>query len=106
MRRIVLIGLLFFAGSASAGCNQDGAQKVLSAISRMGSWRVLESAMTIEFKWGPDIDNATPRERLKLFEAFANADACIVGQARKIEYYRRGKLIGRASPDSGIKLVE
>lgn len=72
----------------------------------MGSWKVLDSAVAIEFKWGADIDNATPREKLKLFEAFANADACIVGQARRIEFYRRGKLIGKASPDSGIKVVD
>lgn len=106
MRRIMLAALMLVASSAFADCSKESANKVLKVMSQMGSWKVLDSALTIEFKWGSDIDNTTPRERLKLFETFANADACIVGRARKIEYYRRGKLIGLASPDFGIKLVD
>lgn len=106
MRAILFLLSIFCLGSAQADCNKESANKILASMSKMGGWKVLDSALAIEFKFSSDIDHTTPRERLKLFEAFANADACIVGRARKIEYFRKGKLIGVASPEFGIKVVD
>jgi len=39
-----------------------------------------------------------------MITAFADADACITGTARAIEFYRNGKLVGEASPTYGIRL--
>jgi len=57
----------------------------------------------------------TPNDRLAvvvgampigLIKTFADSDACLNGSAREIKYYRKGKLVGKASPTTGIKLLD
>jgi len=58
----------------------------------------------VEFKWGQDWDNYTPQNKIDMITTFANSDACLAGNARTIKFYRKGKLVGEASPTWGIKL--
>lgn len=44
------------------------------------------------------------RQRLELLRAFAEGDGCLTGKTREISFYRLGKLVGRASPWSGVQL--
>lgn len=103
--RLVLLSffLIVISGSSYAACDVAGATQLQSMLKELGSWKMV--GKVVEFKWGMAIDQATPSERLKLLTSFADSDACIYGKARPIEFYRNGKLIGRASPDFGIKLV-
>lgn len=73
-------------------------------LREMASWS--EKGGKIRFDWGADWDAADRRQRLGLITTFADSDACLTGRAREIEYYRKGKLVGRASPTKGISLAE
>lgn len=105
MKKIIFAVILIVVSSSSfAACDAAGAVQLQSSLRQLGSWKNVGSV--VEFKWGPAFDDLTPSERLKMLEAFANTDACIYGKARAIDFYRKGKLVGRASPTFGIKLVD
>ena len=70
----------------------------------MATWHEKDGKIT--FKWGSDWDHAAPHERLGLIRSFADSDACLSGSAREINFYRTGKLVGKASPTSGIRLID
>jgi hypothetical protein len=56
--------------------------------------------------WIYAIDKQPETERLKMVTTYANMDACITGSAREIHFYRKGRVMGIASPVTGIKLVK
>lgn len=99
---LVLVVCIGIAGSANAECNIKQAVKVQGMMREMAMWK--EVGGKIEVKWSGDWDQWTPSERTGMITTFANADACISGKARAIEFYRNGKLVGEASPTFGIKL--
>lgn len=103
MKAIVALCLALSIPVAAA-CNKDAARDVQQQLRAMATWQKVGNV--IELKWGPDWDNWTPRERLQLVTVFADSDACLSGGAFEIEYYRRGKLVARASPGFGIRLVK
>jgi len=70
----------------------------------MGTWQ--EAGGQLTFTWGSDWDHANSLQRLDLIKVFADSDACLTGKARQIKYYRKGKLVGEASPVTGIKLLD
>ncbi len=98
------LALAFLFSSQAFACDAEGAVKLERMYREMGTW--YEKAGVVTFKWAADWDEATPKERLGLISGFANTDACLTGKARPIEFYRKGKLVGKASPTWGIKLVE
>ena len=105
MKKIVfLLVAVSFLSFSSAGfaCDKEAARKVQNNLKDMGTW--YEKDGRISFKWGNDWDDLTPDERLNLITVFADSDACLSGKAREIKYYRKGKLVGEASPMWGIKL--
>lgn len=55
--------------------------------------------------WTFAIEKQPEAKRLQMVTAYADMDACLPGAAREIMFYRKGKLMGVASPTSGIRLV-
>jgi len=88
----------------SFACDKDASRKVQAMSKEMGTWQEISGG--VSFTWGSDWDHANSQQRLGLITTFSDADACLTGKARKIKYYRNGKLVGEASPNSGIKLLE
>jgi hypothetical protein len=88
----------------SFACDREAAFKVQVMLRDMATWQ--EKNGKINFTWGSDWDHASSQQRLGLIKSFADSDACLTGSAREIKYYRKGKLVGEASPTTGIKLLE
>ncbi len=86
------------------GCDQGASRKVQGMMRDMGSWQ--EKSGVITFKWKADWDQLSPDERLGLIRGFADSDACLTGRPREISFYRMGKLVGKASPAAGIRLIQ
>jgi hypothetical protein len=99
----LLVAILCFSCSWNAlACDKEASLRVQTLLKDMATWH--EKGGRITFNWGSDWDSLTPEKRLGLIQTFANSDACLSGEAREIKYYRRNKLVGEASPTSGIKL--
>jgi hypothetical protein len=85
-------------------CDKVDAAKVQFALSEMGAqWSEKDGRVT--FHWGWEWDGAARAQRLGLLRAFADGDVCLAGQTREISFYRKGKLVGKASPRFGVQLV-
>lgn len=85
-------------------CDKVDAAKVQSVLSEMGAqWSERDGRVTLH--WGWEWDGAAGAQRLGLLRAFADGDVCLTGQAREISFFRKGKLVGMASPTSGVQLV-
>lgn len=54
-------------------------------------------------QWGKDWDSYDTQTKKKMIEVIANTDACLNGEARDIEFYRRVTLVGTAN-HGGINL--
>ncbi len=104
------LAVAFVAASAVAfptpafACDQAAARKVQTMLHDMATWYEKDGKVT--FKWGSDWDHAAPHERLGLIRTFADSDTCLTGRPREIGFFRMGKLVGKASPTTGIRLVE
>lgn len=83
-------------------CNVNYAKKIQKNFKQMATWKVMDGVVI--FKWGYVWDDLAPEERLKLIQGFADSDACIIGKAREIRFYRKGNLVGKADPTWGIEL--
>lgn len=55
--------------------------------------------------WKYAIEKRSKSEQLKMVTTFADMDACLRGSAFEIMFYRKGKLMGIASPTTGVRLV-
>jgi hypothetical protein len=102
LEEIKLIERVTQSATKSKVCDQSAALKVQSMLQDMATWE--EKGDTVAFKWGSDWDSVTSEQRLGLIRTFADSDACLTGKAREIKYYRKGKLVGEASPTRGVKL--
>ncbi|MCC8997420.1 MAG: hypothetical protein LM517_10335 [Nitrosomonas sp.] len=100
---LVAASAVIFSTSAFA-CDQAAARKVQTMLHDMATWYEKDGKIT--FKWGSDWDHAAPHERLGLIRGFADSDACLTGRPREISFFRMGKLVGKASPTTGIRLVD
>lgn len=88
----------------SFACDQNAARNVQAMLREMGTWQ--EKGGQVIFIWGSDWDYSNQQQKLGLIKTFADSDACLTGTAREIKYYRNGKLVGIASPTSGVRLVD
>lgn len=88
---------------ASFACDRSAAYTVQSNLQ--GLAQVSESQGRVTFNWGPVWDGQNDQSRLRLIRTAADADACITGAARDIRFYSNGRLVGVASPTSGIRLI-
>lgn len=105
-KRAMLVAVFIFCllPLVSFACDLDAARNVQVMLRDMGTWQ--EKGGKVIFTWGSDWDYADAQQRLGLIKVFADSDACLTGSAREIKYYRKGKLVGEASPTWGIKLVD
>ncbi len=101
---VVVLSIHLLLPIVSFACDRDAAMQVQTMLKTMGTWR--EKSGELTFIWGSDWDHANSQVRLGLTRAFANSDACLTGKARVIKYYRKGELVGEASPTAGIRLLE
>jgi len=100
---VVLTFTLLFSASAIA-CDRAAAQRVQELLREIAAWQ--EKAGVSTFQLGSVWDEAAPHERLGLVRSFADSDACLMGRAREISFYRVGKLVAKALPTSGIRLIK
>lgn len=85
-------------------CDRAAAQQVQQTLRQMATWHERDGVIT--FEWGRDWDTVDAQKRESLIRAFADSEACLTGRAKEIDYYRNGKLVGRASPVYGIRLMK
>ena len=104
MKTLAALVLALFCSTSALACDKAAARKVQSMLREMASWSEKEDRIT--FRWGSDWDQTASHQRLGLVRAFADSDACLTGRAREVNFYRMGKLVGKASPTTGIRLVE
>jgi hypothetical protein len=104
MKRILIAISLALLAIPAIACDKTSSQKVQSMLHDMGTWYEKDGVTT--FKWGSDWDELAPHERKKMITVFADSDACLSGRAREIRFYRKGRLVGQASPNSGISLID
>lgn len=98
------IVLLLAQPASAVPCNTRAAAEVMVGIREFAQWRIEGDHLAVH--WIYKIEKRPIAERLKMVETYANMDACITGEAREIHFYRKNKIMGIASPISGIRLVD
>lgn len=88
----------------STSCNKEAAQDVQLAIRKLADWHMEGDHLTVH--WTYAIEKQTETKRLLMITTYADMDACLGGAAREIMFYRKGKLMGIASPIRGLKLLK
>ena len=87
-----------------ASCNKEAAQDVQFAIRKLAGWHMEGDHLTVH--WTYAIEKQPEAKRLQMITTYADMDACLGGAAREIMFYRKGKLMGIASPTTGIRTVK
>ena len=104
MKTAATLVLAALCATSAIACDKVDAAKVQLALSDMGAeWYEQDGRVTLE--WGWAWDGAARAQRLELLRAFASGDGCLTGRARDINFYRKGRLVGMASPTAGVQLV-
>lgn len=85
-------------------CNKAAAQDIQFGIREFAKWGIEGDHLAVH--WVYAIDKLPAMERLKMVTVYADMDACLRGSAFEIVFYRKGKIMGIASPTSGIRLVK
>ena len=84
-------------------CNKEAAQDVQFGIREFAKWHIEGDHLAVH--WIYAIEKQPEVKRLQMVTTYADMDACLGGAAREIMFYRKGKLMGIASPTSGLRLV-
>ncbi len=92
------------AGPAQAECNRQAAMEVQSMLGEFSKSHVEGDHLAVY--WTYKIEKDSEPKRLKMVKTYTDMDACLAGQAREIMFYRKDKLMGIASPTSGIRLIK
>lgn len=87
-----------------ASCVKESAQDVQLAIRKLAGWHIEGDHLTVH--WTYAIEKQPEAKRLQMITAYADMDACLGGAAREIMFYRNGKIMGIASPTSGLRLLK
>lgn len=88
----------------SQSCNKVAAQDVQRGLSEFAKSHIEGDHLTVH--WTYAIEKQPEAKRLKMITTYADMDACLGAAAREIMFYRKGKLMGIASPISGLKLIK
>ena len=100
---LCLLGLSLICISAAFACDKNSAREVDAMVSQMGTKKVKGNNVT--FKWGKDWNHMDSIQKEKMIRAVADSDACLLGLPREIKFYSpKGKLVGIASPETGINV--
>jgi len=84
-------------------CNKMAAQEVQLGIREFAKSHIEGDHLAVH--WVYAIERQPEAKRLQMVTAYADMDACLGGAAREIMFYRKGKLMGIASPTTGVRLV-
>lgn len=105
MKKILAIVLIAASAAASAlECDKSAALNVKVMMRDLATWRTEGDHIAVY--WTYAIENNPRTKQLQMVRTYADTDACLTGGAREIHFYRKKKLIGIASPTSGIRLVD
>lgn len=105
MKTATALLLSLVLGTPVLACDKVDAAKVQLALAEMGaSWS--EQGSGVVLHWGREWDGAAAPQRARLLQAFADGDACLAGRPREIAFYRKGQLVGRSAPASGVQLLD
>ncbi|NHQ93343.1 hypothetical protein [Janthinobacterium lividum] len=96
------LALSFAAGAAP--CNKTAAQEVQRGLSEFAKSHIEGDHLTVH--WTYAIEKQPEAKRLQMVTTYADMDACLGGAAREIMFYRKGKLMGIASPNTGVRLLK
>lgn len=84
-------------------CNKMAAQDVQRGLGEFAKSHIEGDHLAVH--WTFAIEKQPESKRLQMITTYADMDACLGGAAREIMFYRKGKLMGIASPTSGLRLV-
>lgn len=87
-----------------ASCNKKAAQDVQFAIRKLAGWHIEGDHLTVH--WTYAIEKQPEAKRLQMVTTYADMDACLGDAAREIMFYRKGKLMGIASPITGVRIIK
>lgn len=103
MKNLTAMVLSALCAMPASACDKVDAAKVQLVFAELGvSWS--EQGGHIAVEWGRAWDGAGADRRLRLLRTFAQADACVSGVTRAIDFHRNGRLVGTASA-AGMALV-
>jgi hypothetical protein len=101
---VAVLALGGAAKASAAGCDIDAATKVQTNLLQMASW--YETEGVVKFTWKDNVGTLPRDQQLGLIKTFADSDACMQGmKAREIQFFLNGKMMGVASPASGVRLL-
>ncbi len=103
MAVFIVIATAFF--TQAQACDKAAAKKVMSLMSSSMVYSVSKDAGWVIVTFGNDYFSWTDQQCEAIVTAYANADACITGKARSLEFRSpSGKLIARADSFRGIQM--
>lgn len=100
----VTAGLALSLAAGAASCDKVAARDVQRSLSEFAKSHIEGDHLTVHWTYG--IEKQPEAKRLQMVTTYADMDACLRGGAREIMFYRKGKLMGIASPISGLRLVK
>ena len=107
----MILKSIFFAGvfalpvaAIAVPCNKTAAQDVQQGISEFAKEHIEGDHLAVH--WTFAIEKQPEAKRLQMVRTYADMDACLAGGAREIMFYRKGKIMGIASPTMGVRLVK
>jgi hypothetical protein len=102
---IIIISLFVAALAQSQACDKASAKKLLASMRPEMVSKVSTEDGWIVVVFGKDYFSWTDRQCEGIVTTYANADACLTGKARSLEFRSpSGKLIARADSFRGIKM--
>nr|WP_315249260.1 hypothetical protein [uncultured Duganella sp.] len=88
----------------AGSCNKSAAMDVRTMLDEFAKTHIEGDHLAVH--WIYKIEKESEPKRLKMVQTYADMDACLSGGAREIMFYRKNKLMGIASPDTGVRLVK
>ena len=98
------VGLTLSISASAVPCNKAAAHDIQFSIREFAKWNIEGDHLAV--RWLYAIEKEPEAKRLKMITAYADMDACLRGSAFEIMFYRKGKLMGIASPTSGVRLIK
>lgn len=102
---MALAAIFFSAASPATACDKAAAKRALAKMRPHQVARVESEDGWVVVTFGNDYFSWSDRQCEGMVTVYANADACVTGQARSLEFRSpSGKLIARADRVRGIQM--
>lgn len=96
--------LVILGQARAAPCNKMAALEVQAMLSEFAKSHIEGDHLAVY--WTYKIDRQPEAKRLEMVKTYAEMDACLMGAAREIHFYRKTRIMGIASPTSGVRLIK